>query len=390
MTSSADETQGNSTSGHSPASALDALIPQYVLPHEIKAHLDKFVVGQEPAKTELSTLMSMHLLLAREPDRKFQTPNALLVGPTGVGKTHSIRTVADYLRLPFVNGDATKLLPSGARAETGEHLDVLLGELLDAAQEIVNKIERNVRGEIAEILRNDYGYGGRSDLRQDNELLTIALAERGIIFLDEFDKLSFGGAEINTHWFRSVQSGLLKLVEGSGNPLGHVSDFPSVNTSNMLFIGGGAFADFTDLGSRRGSSGSPPLTISSFSLGINQRSSADLMTYGFLPELIGRFPILINYAALTTEDLRQILGSSSVDPLRSFIYYFEKNGKRLVVTDEALEVIAGRANALKMGARGIHQVIFPQIAKAAYSFFQQSDETVYELTADAVNQYHRA
>jgi transcriptional regulator with XRE-family HTH domain len=143
-------------------SALDALLPGYVRPHEMKAYLDQFVVGQEPAKTELSALLSMHLLFAREPGRTFQTPNALLVGPTGVGKTHSIRTAADYLRLPIVNADATKLLPSGAYSESGEHIEVLLGELLDAAQAIVNKIEESARGEVARILRSEYGYGGRS------------------------------------------------------------------------------------------------------------------------------------------------------------------------------------------------------------------------------------
>jgi ATP-dependent Clp protease ATP-binding subunit ClpX len=378
------EAENSPQSGDSPVNAIDALLPGYMQPHEIKAHLDQFVVSQESAKTELSTLLSMHLLLAREPGRKFQTPNALLVGPTGVGKTYSVRTAADYLGLPFVNADATKLLPSGAYSDSGEHIDLLFAELLDAAQVIVRKMEADVRGAVAKVLRRDYGYGGRPDLKKVDDLLAVALAERGIIFLDEFDKMSLVATGRNVGWYRSVQAGLLKLVEGSGNPLGHVSGVPAIDTSGILFVAGGAFSG---VGTNHDHASALPEKTFSFPVSADRLSSRNIVTYGFLPELIARFPVIIRYATLTRGDLQRILSFSAVDPMRAFVYYFEMNGKRLVVTDDALEAIAARAHELEMGARGIDQVIFPQLAKVAYSFFQQTGETVYELTADAVRRH---
>jgi len=381
------EAEADPSPDESPVKVIDALLPEYAGPHQIKAHLDQFVVGQEAAKTELSTLLSMHLLLSREPGHKLQTPNALLVGPTGVGKTYSVRTAAGFLRLPVVVADATKLLPSGASAETGEHIDYLLAELLDAAQEIVNKIDRDARREIAKVLRREYGYRGRSGLDSVDDLLAFALAERGIVFLDEFDKLSFAGAAPNVAgWNRSIQGRLLKLVEGSEDPPMRVRGIPPIDTSGMLFIAAGAFAR---IDSKKDYASVLPTKPYSLHGSARSNLAADVVTYGFIPELIARFPILVRYSALAKDDLRRMLSNTATDPLQVFSFYFEKNGKRLVVTDEALEAIASHAQVLEMGARGIHQVIFPQIAKVAYAFFQQSDEAVYELTRDAVDQFVR-
>jgi ATP-dependent Clp protease ATP-binding subunit ClpX len=365
----------------SPVNPINVLLPDYVEARVIKGHLDRFVVSQESAKTELSTLLSMHLLVAREPDRRLQPPNALMVGPTGVGKTHSIRIAAEYLKLPILIIDATKLLPSGAREEGGEHIEYVLAQLLEAAHEIVDKIERDARKEAAKTLRSEYGYADRGDL-DDKGLLALALAERGIIFVDEFDKLTTGGADLNVAgWNRTVQRRLLKLVDGSDERVGSTM----VDTSRILFVAAGAFAVIDGKGDRVGLSPG----VSGASPGSDRLLSSDIVRYGFIPELIARFPIMISYGALTTLDLQQIMSDATIDPLQLFAYYFEKNGKRLVISDETRQAIAAQAHKLEMGVRGIHQVVFPQIAQISYSFFQQNDEDVYELTADAVHQYAR-
>jgi ATP-dependent Clp protease ATP-binding subunit ClpX len=207
--------------------------------------------------------------------------------------------------------------------------------------------------------------------RQPND--DIELARRGIIFFDEFDKIST--AELSAYYVSehlSVQRRLLKLVEGAVLPVGvrqHVvveeDDERTIDTSGILVLAGGAFADIksSSIRTRRPEALARELT----KLGLSHTIvSADINTYGFMPELVARLPILVEFNDLNDEDLRSILNNSLISPTQVWAQHFEQLGKKLIITDDAYNYVVKRALMLKMGARGLHQVLFPALAKLTY------------------------
>ena len=314
-------------------SLLNDLLPSSSSARTIQEKLDTVVIGQKTAKIAISVLLSAHLGAIKRNDKR-ESPNALLIGPTGVGKTHTVQTAVSYLGLPFVNVDSTSLVPSDITQ--GMTIEAVLIELLVSAQTILAKT-------------NLYA-----------ELSAVDLAKRGVVFLDEFDKLRAGN---DSDWNLRVQRRLLRLIEGS---------FPSIretrgqvlDTSEIVFLASGTFDGIRDpnVTSRR------PPQLTSTLREPDRVISADLVAYGFLPELVARLPILIPYDSLTSTELYEILNNSAVDPTWVWYGHFKRMGKSLVIENDAKRLIAEHAENLNMGARGLQQVMFPILARLSYEF----------------------
>lgn len=330
----------------------------FIPARDIKAHLDDRVVGQEEAKIQISVLLSMHLGWFKHQERLYPSPNAILIGPTGVGKTHTLRTASEYLKVPFVSVDATSLVPSGI---VGLQVEDVLADLVRIA---------------GDIIRQD----GREPQNNDD----IDLARRGIIFIDEFDKLSTAAGEFSGA-FRAVQRRLLKLIEGAVVGVGvsrhdiDRSQARSIDTSGILIIAAGAFSGIDspkirslrpELLKRELSSSNPNIIV-----------TADLVTYGFIPELVARLPVLIQYGALEEKDLREILDDPKLSPAQVWVEHFKRMEpeKEVIIEDDAKDLVAKRAASLSMGARGLQQVLFPYLAKKAYEI-EASSEKIHRIT----------
>jgi ATP-dependent Clp protease ATP-binding subunit ClpX len=222
----------------------------------------------------------------------------------------------------------------------------------------------------------------------DDDLLlqdAMRLARRGIIFFDELDKLAvdsknqsaFSGAG------EFVQRRLLKLADGATFPvtvqgeaslIGNLSRQVMFDTSGLLLIGGGAFVgiDSSSMRSRRPQELSRLLAKSNPNVVV----SADVVNYGFLHELVARFPIIIELASLTREQLGEILNNDEISPFTIWRSHFESLGKRLVLSEDAREFVLDVADALKLGARGLHQVLFPGMADVAFELEQRADQDI--------------
>lgn len=310
---------------------LNELLPVSTSAASIRAELNRVVIGQDVAKTALSVLLSAHLGGTKRANRR-DSPNALLIGPTGVGKTHTVQTAAAYLGLPFVNVDSTALVPSDAI--DGMTIESVLIELIVSAETILART--NLFAEVS----------------------AVDLAKRGLIFLDEFDKIRAGN---DSDWNLRVQRRLLRLIEGSFNSLRETRGLP-LNTSDIIFLASGTFDGIKDpaVTARR----APQLT--STLRDPDRVVSSDLVAYGFLPELIARLPVLVPFEPLTSDDLYGILSNPSVDPTWVWYSYFRRMGKSLLISEEAKRIIAQRAAVLNMGARGLQQVMFPMLARLSH------------------------
>lgn len=310
----------------------------------IRSALDQVVVGQANAKNAIGVLLSAHLSGNAHVERS-GSPNALLIGPTGVGKTHTVQTAAAYLGLPYVNIDSTALVPSNV--QEGMTIEQVLIELLVSAETIL--AEQNMFAEIS----------------------AVQLAGRGLIFLDEFDKLR---ASKNSDWNLRIQRRLLRLVEGS---------FPTIretrgevlDTSRIIFLASGTFDGVRD----PGVTSLRPAQLTSALRDPDRVVSADLVTYGFLPELIARLPVLVPFEQLSSSELVDILNNPTVTPTQIWSGYFASIGKELVIEPEAKRLIADQASNLNMGARGLQQVMFPMLARLSQDY-EQSPERVVRVT----------
>ena len=297
-------------------------------PREIYNYLDHHVIGQTEAKRVLSVAIANHYKRINNPDNTVAKANILMIGPTGTGKTLMARTVAKFLDVPFVVGDATCLTEAGY---VGDDVESLISRLYTAAN-------------------ND-----------------ITACERGIVFLDEIDKIARKGESATVSRDVSgegVQQALLKLVEGtrcrvpvSGSRKGSNTDMVEIDTTNILFVAGGAFVGLDRIIQNRiqgTAMGFGAQIIHADQVKNETVGPDDLVKYGMIPEFVGRFSSYVNLHSLTKEQLISILTTVKDNFVEQYRWLFDQDGVELEFDNESLELIAERTLATRTGARGLH------------------------------------
>jgi ATP-dependent Clp protease ATP-binding subunit ClpX len=307
---------------------------------EVLRALKSKVVGQERAITLLSRLIDMHFAWFDAPNSMQRAPNALIIGPTGTGKTHALRVIADSLQIPLVIVDSTRLVGSG-----------MAGQL--TLEHIVEQLVQRARI----IIQNNEGMGGPE-----------SLAERGIIFLDEFDKLHSVAQDYNDIT-GVVQRGLLQFIEGTKVYIERdEKSVPRViDTTGILFIASGAFSGIQSAQVKAGRTpGQSRTPDASYTI-----HPSDVREYGFMVELVARLPIIIKFESLGKKELREILDNKEVSPLNFYLRYFEQAGIDLKVPAETKDLIAEDAKRADVGARGLDQELFPVLCELSVREIQQ-------------------
>ena len=321
------------------------------LPTEIKAHLDEFVIGQDSAKTALSVAVYNHYKRLRykqthssKDEVEVEKSNLLLVGPTGSGKTLLAQTLARFLDVPFTIADATVLTEAGY---VGEDVDSIIVRLLQAADYDVSK------------------------------------AERGIIFIDEIDKIARKTANPSITRDVSgegVQQGLLKLLEGTvaavppkGGRKHPEQPLVQVNTKNILFICGGAFETLDKIIAQRVNKGGMGFgadirseSDNTLSELFRQLEPDDLIRFGLIPEIVGRLPIAVALEELDENAMLNILTQPKNALVKQFKSLFAMDGVELDFTDDALKEIVRETISRKTGARGLRSVMERTLQKAMF------------------------
>jgi ATP-dependent Clp protease ATP-binding subunit ClpX len=299
----------------------------------IKEHLDQYVIGQDKAKTVLSVAVSNHYKRITQPPTDFELDksNVIVLGATGAGKTLMARTIAKYLNVPFAIADATTLTESGYVGEDVEN--------------VVQKLYANAEGDIEK-------------------------TQRGIIFIDEIDKICRKGE--NTSLTRDVsgegvQQGLLKIVEGTdcrvpphGGRKHPDQQTIKINTQNILFIVGGAFTELDKVIKAKKSTGigfGSDLKTDADTNYLQDVKPEDLIKYGLIPEFVGRFSMITAIDSLTEEELVKILTEPRNALIKQTQYLFGLDNIQIEFTKDAKQSIAKKAKALGTNARGLKNIV---------------------------------
>ena len=311
---------------------------QLATPSQIKAHLDQYVIGQDEAKKTLSVAVYNHYKRLRQnkkSDVEIQKSNILMIGSTGSGKTYLAQSLAKFLGVPFAIADATTLTEAGY---VGDDVENILLTLLQYAD------------------------------------FDIKLAEKVIIYIDEIDKIARKGENMSISRDVSgegVQQALLKILEGtvsrvplSGGRKHPQAECVDIDTSNILFICGGAFDGLLKIIAQRNNKGkSIGFNADIKDIGDNDNmdlsnvQQKDLVKYGLMPELIGRLPVICTLNPLSIEDMVRILTEPKNAIVKQYQELFAMDGVSLEVTEEALNKIASKAEERKIGARGLRSII---------------------------------
>ncbi len=333
-------------------------------PVEIKDYLDQYVIGQESAKKYLSVAVYNHYkrLSQNKDDVDIEKSNIIIVGPTGTGKTLLAKTIAKLLKVPFAIVDATVLTEAGY---VGEDIESLLVRLLQAC---------------------DYN---------------VKEAERGIVFIDEIDKIarkSDNPSITRDVSGEGVQQGLLKLLEGSvvnvppqGGRKHPEQKMIPVDTKNILFICGGAFEGIERKIAMRlntqvvGYGASNHVSKTEREKLLHYVAPQDLRAYGLIPEIIGRLPVITNLEPLERDALRRIL----VEPKNAIVKQYEKlmlmDGIKFTISNDALDYIVDKAVEYKLGARGLRSIFETIMMDAMYSMPSKKIKK-FELTREYAEQ----
>lgn len=331
-------------------------------PMDIKVYLDEYIIGQDEAKRSLAVAVYNHYKRLQQPEDEtgveIEKSNIIMVGSTGTGKTLLARTIAKLLDVPFTIVDATVFTEAGY---VGEDVESILSRLLQVA---------------------DYD---------------VAETERGIVFIDEIDKIarkSDNPSITRDVSGEGVQQGLLKLLEGTvvnvppkGGRKHPDQNYTQVDTKNILFICGGAFDGIETKIARR---------LNTHVVGFNSIQNTakidkndlmkyvlpqDLKAFGLIPEIIGRLPVLTYLKPLDREALRKILVEPKNSIVKQFTKLFEMDGIKLTFTDGALDYIVDKAVEYKLGARGLRSIVESVVNEAMFEL-PSKDVKELEVTRD--------
>ncbi|MEZ5042909.1 MAG: ATP-dependent Clp protease ATP-binding subunit ClpX [Saprospiraceae bacterium] len=340
------------------------LMPETVTPKDIKNHLDQYIIGQDDAKKILSVAVYNHYKRLRQPlksdEVEIEKSNILFVGQTGTGKTLLAKTIAKFLNVPFSIVDATVFTEAGY---VGEDVESILSRLLQVC---------------------DYD---------------VTSAEKGIVYIDEIDKIarkSDNPSITRDVSGEGVQQAMLKMLEGTdvnvppqGGRKHPEQKLVKVNTSNILFICGGAFDGIERNIARRINTQVIGYKSADDAIGAIDKdnllqyvSHQDLKRFGLIPELIGRLPVLTYLNPLDLESLKRIMTEPRNSLVKQYTKLFDLEGVKLKLTDDALDFIAEKALEFQLGARGLRSICEAILTDAMFDLPSQKE--IKEFTIDRV------